>query len=586
VSRAARLVAAIALAVACSLLPSPATAADSGWVINSFDSLIQIQTDGRVLVTEQLAVDFGFLEKHGIFRYIPVKYTWTADPHRVRVYELQVLSVTDAQKHAWRYATSSGGANVEIKIGDADRTVSGKQTYVISYVVKGALNGFSDHDELYWNVTGGDWGVPISRSTATVRAPSSLSQTACFVGTTNSQARCTIQGIDGGALFTSPRALSPGEQLTVVAGLRKGVVPEPLPILQDRPREFANFFDTTPLWLALAMFVAVGGVALVVWRWYTAGRDERERQTIVPEYEPPDKLLPAQVGLIIDERADTLDVTATIVDLAVRGYLAITEIPKQGLFGTRDWTIARKKPTDAALLPYEATILDGLFSTGEGTADEVKLSALRRHFYLTLGQAQKQLYADSVTRGWFPADPSTVRATYAIAGVGFVILAGLIAAALGAIVGGGLVGIAAVVPAIALIAMSPVMPRKTKTGAELYRRTLGFRMYMQVAEKDRQKFAEKEHIFADYLPYAIVYGCVDQWAKAFEGIDLTAATSGWYVGSNVGAFSALNMSRDLSSFSEQVGSAIASTPGGSGSSGFGGGGGAGGGGGGGGGGSW
>jgi len=591
VIRAARLVAAVALVVACSLLPSPATAADSGWVVSSFDSFIQIQTDGRVLVTEQLAVDFGFLEKHGIFRDIPVKYAWTSDPHKVRVYELQVLSVTDAQKHAWKYATSNVGANLEIKIGDADRTVSGKQIYVIAYVVKGALNGFSDHDELYWNVTGGDWGVPISRSTATVRAPSSLSQTACFVGTTNSQARCTIQGIDGGALFTSPRALSPGEQLTVVAGLRKGVVPEPLPILQDRPREFANFFDATPLWLALAMFVAVGGVALVFWRWYTAGRDERERQAIVPEYEPPDKLLPAQVGLLTDERADTLDVTATIVDLAVRGYLTITEVPKQGLLGTRDWVLENKKDVDAALIAYESTILKGLFGALGDLPDprvgsQVKLSELRRHFYLTLFRAEKELYADSVKRGWFPADPSSVRATYAIAGVGFVILAGLVASALGAIVGGGLVGVAAAVPAIALIAMSPVMPRKTKTGAELYRRSLGFRMYMEVAEKDRQKFAEKEHIFADYLPYAIVYGCVDQWAKAFEGIDLTAATSAWYVGNNVGAFSAMNMSRDLSSFSEQVGSAIASTPGGSGSSGFGGGGGAGGGGGGGGGGSW
>ncbi|HYR92864.1 MAG TPA: DUF2207 domain-containing protein, partial [Methylomirabilota bacterium] len=305
--RAARLVAVIALVVACSLMPSPAMAADSGWVIDSFDSLIQIQTDGRVLVTETLAVDFGFLEKHGIFRYLPVNYAWPNDPHKVRVYEVQVLSVTDAQRRAWKYATSSGGSNLWVKIGDADRTVSGKQTYVIAYVVKGALNGFSDHDELYWNATGADWGVPMSRAAATVRTPSSLSQTACFVGVSGSTARCTIQGIDGGALFTSPRALSPGEQLTVVAGLRKGVVPEPLPILQDRPREFANFFDATPLWLGLAMLVAVGGVALVLWRWYDAGRDERERQTIVPEYEPPDKLLPAQVGLIIDERADTLD---------------------------------------------------------------------------------------------------------------------------------------------------------------------------------------------------------------------------------------------------------------------------------------
>jgi uncharacterized membrane protein len=109
---------------------------------------------------------------------------------------------------------------------------------------------------------------------------------------------------------------------------------------------------------------------------------------------------------------------------------------------------------------------------------------------------------------------------------------------------------------------------------------------MVVAEKDRQAFAEKEHIFADYLPYAIVYGCVDQWAKAFEGIDLKAVTSGWYVGNQYTMFSAMNMSRDLSSFSSVVSTAIASTPGGSGSSGFSGGGSSGGGGGGGGGGSW
>ena len=145
-------------------------------------------------------------------------------------------------------------------------------------------------------------------------------------------------------------------------------------------------------------------------------------------------------------------------------------------------------------------------------------------------------------------------------------------------------GVAGAIPAIALVAFSPVMPRKTKGGAELARRSFGFRRYMQVAETDRQRFAEKEHIFADYLPYAIVYLCVDQWAKAFEGIDLKEATSGWYAGTNVNVFTASALSQDLASFSSQVSTAIASTPGGSGSSGFGGG--AGGGGGGGGGGSW
>ena len=557
------------------------SAADTGWTITSFDAVIAVQSDGRVLVNETINVDFGGLAKHGIFREIPVRYDWPADPKKMRVYELQILSVTDGQGRAWTYETSSNGANVEVKIGDADRTISGKQTYKIAYVVRGALNAFSDHDEIFWNATGSDWPVPILASSATISAPAPLSQTTCYLGQVGSRAGCAASPNGPNSVkFFAGRPLNPGEQLTVVGALRKGVVPDPKPILADRPRDLASYFDTGPLWLALAAFVAVLGLALVFWRWFTAGRDDPDRVTIVPEYEPPDKLRPAQIGVIVDESADTLDVTASIVDLAVRGYLTIAEIPKEGLFGKQDWTLKRTDKDTSALLPYEVTILGGLFDKG----DETKLSALRRHFYTTLAKAERELYQDAVQRGWFPADPSRVRMTYALAGVGFVVLAGALAFLLGAVAGGGLVGIGAGVPAVALIAASPAMPRKTKDGAELARRSQGFRRYMEVAETDRQRFAEKEHLFTDYLPYAIVFRCVTQWAKAFEGIDLKQVTSSWYTGSGVNTFNALYLSQSLSSFSENVSTAIASTPGGSGSSGFGGG--AGGGGGGGGGGSW
>jgi uncharacterized membrane protein len=327
--------------------------------------------------------------------------------------------------------------------------------------------------------------------------------------------------------------------------------------------------------------VAVGGLVLVFWHWYTSGRDDPERVTIVPEYEPPDKLRPAQVGLLVDERADPLDVTATIVDLAVRGHLTISEIPKEGLLGTRDWLLARKSESTEGLEAYEREIFDGLFA---GRAD-VRLSELKRTFYKSLARAQADLYRDAVERGWFPVDPERTRGTYV--GLGFVaiVLAGLVAAGLGYLLGGGIVGLAGSIPAIGLMAASPIMPRKTRDGAELARRSNGFRMYMEVAEKDRQRFAENENLFSEYLPYAIVFRCVDKWAKAFEGIDLQRTTSTWYTGS-LPAFTAANLSSDLSSFSSQISTAIASTPGGSGGSGFSGGGGAGGGGGGGGGGSW
>lgn len=578
---AARAVAVIAVVVFSVALGTTVRAADTDWVITSFDAQITIQSDGRLVVNETIDVDFRALQKHGIFRHIPVRYAWPNEQRKQRVYQLQVLSVTDASGRAWRFETSGRGANVEIKIGDADRTVTGRQQYRIAYVAQGVLNGFPDHDELFWNVTGSQWEVPISNATATVRAPAALSQTACYAGPVGSNDRCGgIDAAANGAVYKSGRILEPGDDFTIVAGLRKGVVPDPQPILQDAPREFTDYFDLAPAWLALAGLVAVGGLALVAWLWYRVGRDDREHETIVPEFEPPEKLRPAQVGLLIDERADTLDVTATIVDLAVRGFLTITEIPKEGLLGQRDWLLTRRKTT-GDLLEYERIIFDGLFASGE----EVKLSGLRRHFYLTLSKAQSALYADAVTRGWFPVDPSRTRATYAVAGVVLLILAGIVAAGLGALVGGGIVGVAAAVPAIGLIAASPVMPRKTRAGAQLERRSLGFRRYIEVAERDRQKFAEREHIFADYLPYAIVFRCVEQWAKAFEGIDLREATSGWYSGSSLNAFSAMPMSRDLSAFSSQISSAIASTPGGSGSSGFSGGS-SGGGGGGGGGGSW
>ena len=581
-----RLTAACAGVVAALLLGAVAAAgggaADAGWVINSFDVQIEIQSDGRIVVDEMLAVDFGQLQKHGIYRTIPVRYEWPNEPRKERVYELQLLGVTDASGRPWRAETSTEGADFNVRIGDPDRTVSGAQTYRIRFAVKGVLNGFTDHDELYWNVTGGDWEVPITRSSATVRAPGAFSQTACFVGAPGSTDRCgERRSLANGVTFTSGRSLAPGEQLTIVAGLRKGIVAAPQPILRDRARDITQYFDLTPLWLALAVLVAVGGLMLVFWRWWTAGRDNPERVTLVPEYEPPNKLRPAQIGVLVDESADTLDVTATIVDLAVHGYLTITEIPKQGLFGSRDWLLTKQKQGDGELLEYEGTILDGLFNDGE----TVKLSALRRHFYTTLGRAEKQLYKDASARGWFPADPSTVRATYAASGVGLLVLAGGAAVGLGYLAGAGIVGLGAGVPAVALVVASRVMPRRTGVGAELARRALGFRQYMEVAEKDRQRFAEREHIFADYLPYAIVFGCVDQWAKAFEGIDLKEVTSSWYSG-NLATFSATNLSHDLSSFSGQLSTAIASTPGGSGSSGFGGGGGAGGGGGGGGGGSW
>jgi uncharacterized membrane protein len=202
----------------------------------------------------------------------------------------------------------------------------------------------------------------------------------------------------------------------------------------------------------------------------------------------------------------------------------------------------------------------------------------------SLSKAERELYGDATTRGWFAGNPDSVRNATQIAGI--VIIAG--AVGLGFLLGWAL-GAALVAVPIAIVGgiialLARLMPRRTAKGSEALRRVLGFRLYINTAEQSRQEFNEKANIFAKYLPYAIVFGSVEKWARVFRDIDTSAATQGWYIGP--GPFIAANFSSSMQSFSSSVSSVISSTPGSSGGSGFGGGGFSGGGGGGGGGGSW
>ena len=573
-----RVIIAVAGFAALALAFAAQASADEGWTIQRFGSDITVQKDSSLHIVEAIDVDFGSQQHHGIFRNIPVRYRW--DDTHLRVYRLEVRSVTDAAEKPVRFSISDAGADKVIKIGDANRLVTGPQTYRITYDVFGAMNAFTDHDEVFWNVNGGAWDVRALAVTATVHVASGLGRATCFQGRTGSQEACRSSTTTTRADFSSTRPFAPTEQLTIVTAIAKGTVAEPTPIIETDSSNVLAYVAPQPAALALAAFVLFAGLALLFWRWYSVGRDARERATIVPEYEPPDKLRPAQLGVVLDESADTKDVTATIVDLAVRGYLTITEAPTQGLFAKKDWTLRETGKVVADLQPYEAIVYQGLF---QDHPSEVKISELRTHFVGSLRKAESELYAEVARQRWFTTRPDRVRQGYAGLAVLVILAGGGLAWLLGRTMGAGLVGFAVIVVGFVALGVARWMPAKTAAGAELLRRTLGFRQYMEVAEKDRQRFAERENIFSAYLPYAIVFGCVERWARAFKDIDLSAQTNSWYVGN--APFNALVLSSSLQGFSSNLGSAISSTPGSSGGSGFSGGG-SGGGGGGGGGGSW
>ena len=568
--------------------------ADEAWVITSFHSDIRIATDSSLSISEDIRVDFGSLQKHGIFRTIPTRYRY--DDTHDRYYDLTVQSVTDGSRPV-PYTTSVVEDNEVIKIGDANLTVSGAQRYVIAYKVVGAMNSFADHDELFWNVDGGLWPVSKQSVTAGVTMPAgSFREAACYEGRQGSREGCTVTGLNNFFTYSSTRELGSGEQMSIVTSLTKGAVRVPAPLLEARKRQFPqDAFDVNPLTVGLGLLLLLAGVGLIVRFWLAHGRDRAyltryyqandaapdrpepvfQHEPVVVEFEPPQKLRPAELGLILDESADTKDVTATIVDLAVRGFLTISEVQ-----GKRDWLLTRKSAEVAGMLPYEMTLFKGLFANRQ----QVKISELKGTFQSTLRSAEGEVYADAMSHKFFRARPDLVR----LATVGVAILIALAGAGLtfllGITFGGGLIGLAVVLVGVVLIVMHRAMASRTAAGREVMQKTLGFRLYMTTAEKYRQQFAEKAEIFTQLLPYAIVFGCVARWSKAFEGID-TSASNSWYVGN--APFQAALLSSSLESMNSGLSSAIASSPPSSGSSsGFGGGGFSGGGGGGGGGGSW
>lgn len=91
---------------------------------------------------------------------------------------------------------------------------------------------------------------------------------------------------------------------------------------------------------------------------------------------------------------------------------------------------------------------------------------------------------------------------------------------LGRRTGHGLVAVP-VVLGLGVIAISPSMARGTAEGRELLRRTAGFRLYVDTAETERQRFFEEANLIERRLPSAVARGCVEKWARAFAGLDRT-----------------------------------------------------------------
>ncbi|SDE39344.1 DUF2207 domain-containing protein [Auraticoccus monumenti] len=570
--------------------PGPARAEDQGedWRITRYDVTAETASDGTTRVTTELDFDFGDEPAHGPVLVQAVRQRIEGDPDHWRSMPITDVSATSPSGAPAQVSTEVESGAMDIRVGDADVEVEGLQTYVVTWVQQGLVNPEatgSGLDELSWNVLN-QWQVPVEDITVTVRGPAEVEQVGCFAGEPGTRTPCTSAAEEGTTATFTDDGISTDEGLTVVTGWPAGSVTAPV-LLTER-RHLGNTFAANPLTVGGGLLVAALG-ALLAALLARRGRDERyvgltpglsplagaeattatggARGPVAVRFTPPDGAGPAEVGTVQDEVAHTADVTAALVDLAVRGHLRIVDTRGPG--DTDDaptWRLERLTGGDDELADYEQVLLDGVFSTG----DEVDLDGLV--FAPALASTQTALYRRVTERGWFRADPRAVRHRWA-GGAALVLVAGVVLTIVLALtVGAGIIGLGLVVAGVVGLALTGRAPARTAAGSALLEQSLGFKLYLSTAEADQIKLEEAEQVFSRYLPYAIAFGVAEHWTGVFAELAARGHaldTPTWYAGAHPFVFTGAAFGDQISSFSSAVSSAVTtSTAGSGGGSGF------------------
>ncbi|MEI6579054.1 MAG: DUF2207 domain-containing protein [Eubacteriales bacterium] len=603
----------------------------------AFNVDIQVKESNVYDVTTTIKVFFNEA-KHGIYYYLPYTGEVVRQINGKEVRSQYRNRISNISVPGYSYAVTYESGNVVFKVGDANFTLTGEQTYVIKYSCTIANDKITTMDDVYWNIFPLDWesptGSPIQTAIVTVTMPKPFdAKNLTFIGGAYGETRTDMMNYSTtGTTITATlkQPLQYGEGVTMRLVLPEGYF-------------VAN--NSIYVFMALIMLAAFGIILLL---WFFYGRDEK----IIPvvSFNPPKGMTSAETGYIIDGVVDDKDLISLLLFWASKGYLSLNQT------GKKDFEIIKKRDLPADAKTYEKTMFDGLFlDRNIVTTDELK-----NKFYTTLDATkimlksyfsaipENNLYTKKsvVARGfsvllliipavaflllglyhimadtsWYAASgmilfilftsasklissydkrKASSAAKYAASTTATVIVAGLAGIAMLAIGIFVIEQIALASMAVALTAISIFLAIRMKTRTaqsnKWMQEILGLKNFIEAAELDRIKMLVEEtpEYFYNVLPFAYVFGLTDKWAENFEGIALRQPD--WYTssypGMNMGYFNAMMFTSALNRSMNTVQNNMTVRPapqggGGSGGGGFSGGGFSGGGMGGGGGGSW
>lgn len=594
--------------------------------ILEFNSHIEIQEENQILVTEEITYDFGELNKHGIFRYIPQDFKGNKSLVPI---DVDFISVTDKKGNVYPY-TESGFQNKEIKIGDPDITITGVHTYVIKYKVSEVMNFYDESDELYWNVTGNDWSVPIKKVDLRIDLPKESSQFSFYdycgiVGQTKSCGKIASKTSNNDSVrYITNRELAAGEGVTVSFVFVKGIVQE------------SNIFTQLSRY-ALYLIPIIIGIFLAFFftrkkiHRFKKNRAYRKTNPIVVQYDPED-ITPIEASYFHDGKIEYKDLSAFIVWSATQGYIKIIE--KDGSYEfekVRNWDDLPSSEQYFLDKLVESKISINLLGNSAferkvkkehkgilklfKTKDVAFLKTISNLAIILLNYKIQQLedkgYIENSSKygdgfhGSASIDEHVIGLsnkfvttttkynsnekfrTHADRAVSFVFLflafnPGVFFFQLHILF--GILWSTLMVSLFFINLILPSKPPYTDKGLTRSNYILGLRKYIEMAEEDRiNKLNAPEKtplLFEKLLPYAMVFGLEKKWIKEFDGVSIN---NDWYSSDTGHVFNTVMLSNFNTALSESLSPTSLGTRSGSGS---GGGGFSGGGGGGGGGGSW
>jgi uncharacterized membrane protein YgcG len=538
------------------------------FVIKEHDVTIKVLKDSSFEVTERYIIDYA-TPMRGVILEIPYIYSEGSEKgtaKRPNVFGGRYKTiVTDIKTDSAEMKVSSNGAYKEVRLGTPDVRITGEKEYIVTYKVFGAVNFFESSSEIYWNIHGIGWSVPVERVTFQIILPEPIDIPAenIFVytgnyGSTDKSAEYTLTSAK--IYGHSTRMLYPNEGLTVGLLLPEGYLSYGSPLLRLKLFVINNLYLLALLGYLPALFML----------WFTKGRDSKS--PIMTLYEPPKGVDSAVAGAIEDDSIDNRDLISLILRWAALNIIRIEEIEEKALIRTKiDYTFVKLKELPDNMANYEHTMFNGMFSAGETTK---KLSELKNNYYKTIAEARAMLDKEIDSKELYEGDSRLLSGTLKAISIILAFLGVFLTAFTGDV--GWFVS--CTIMTIATLITSKIMPKKSNKGQQLYSQIAGFKEFIKRAEKDKleRMLEDNPEYFNITVPYAVSFGLLEGWAKKFDG--LMSSPPEWYVPRAGNAFNMAYFASALNNGVSAMNSTMTSQPApqggaGGGRSGFGGGGG-------------